>query len=192
MGDLTTAMARAADTLSESLAQPCATGSQTRYGTVVANNGSTLDVAMAGGTVTGVLMTTACCSAVAGDRVLLDVTGPLVTATGILANSDNGPYVKPTVSTPFAGATLYRVDGIAVLQITNLTLSAGVIRTAGKLPVKLTLKAEGPSRITTQLDTSPSARTAQRRVGPPHRATSPGRSSSRSRIDFDRFVAVFA
>ena len=94
MGDLTTAMARAADTLSESLAQPCATGSQTRYGTVVANNGSTLDVAMAGGTVTGVLMTTACCSAVAGDRVLLDVTGPLVTATGILANSDNGPYVK--------------------------------------------------------------------------------------------------
>ena len=143
MSDLTTAMARAADTLSESLAQPCATGSQTRYGTVVANNGSTLDVAMAGGTVTGVLMTTACCSAVAGDRVLLDVTGPLVTATGILANSDNGPYVKPTVSTPFAGATLYRIDGVAVLQITNLTLSAGVIRTAGKLPVKPALKAVG-------------------------------------------------
>lgn len=93
MEDLTTAMARAADTLSESLAAPRSTGSQTRYGTVVANNGSTLDVAMAGGTVTGVLMTTACCSAVAGDRVLLDVTGPLVTATGILANSDNGPYV---------------------------------------------------------------------------------------------------
>ena len=56
---------------------------------------------------------------------------------------DNGPYVKPTVSTPFAGATLYRVDGIAVLQITNLTLSAGVIRTAGKLPVKPALKAVG-------------------------------------------------
>lgn len=94
MGDLTTAMARAADTLSESLAAPRTTGSQTRYGTVVANNGSTLDVAMAGGTIAGVPMTTACCSAVAGDRVLLDVTGPLVTATGILANSDNGPYVK--------------------------------------------------------------------------------------------------
>lgn len=93
MGDLTTAMARAADTLSESLAAPRTTGSQTRYGTVVANNGSTLDVAMAGGTIAGVPMTTACCSAVAGDRVLLDVTGPLVTATGILANSGNGPYV---------------------------------------------------------------------------------------------------
>lgn len=112
MSDLTTAMARAADTLSESLAAPRASGSQTRYGTVVANNGSTLDVAMAGGTIAGVPMTTACCSAVAGDRVLLDVTGPLVTATGILANSDNGPYVKlvsVTLSNPKSG-TLVKLD----------------------------------------------------------------------------------
>lgn len=109
MSDLTTAMARAADTLSESLAAPRASGSQTRYGTVVANNGSTLDVAMAGGTIAGVPMTTACCSAVAGDRVLLDVTGPLVTATGILANSDNGPYVKlmsVTLSNPKSGVSV--------------------------------------------------------------------------------------
>ena len=109
MDDLTTAMARAADTLSESLAAPRSTGSQTRYGTVVANNGSTLDVAMAGGTIAGVPMTTACCSAVAGDRVLLDVTGPLVTATGILANSDNGPYVKlvsVTLNNPSNGTSV--------------------------------------------------------------------------------------
>lgn len=119
MGDLTTAMARAADTLSESLAAPRTTGSQTRYGTVVANNGSTLDVAMAGGTIAGVPMTTACCSAVAGDRVLLDVTGPLVTATGILANSDNGPYVKWSsgiVTAQRIGSVVcLAVDGVATL-----------------------------------------------------------------------------
>ena len=122
MEDLTTAMARAADTLSESLAQPCATGSQTRYGTVVANNGSTLDVAMAGGTVTGVLMTTACCSAVAGDRVLLDVTGPLVTATGILANSGNGPYVKLLWSGSAAAGTTIALAGVAEWAIIGVKL----------------------------------------------------------------------
>lgn len=92
---------------------------------------------------TGLRYTTGCCSMQVGDRVLVDTVSNQPLITGILANSDNGPYVKPTVSTPFAGGTLYRIDGIAVLQITNLTLSAGVARTAGKLAAKPAIKAVG-------------------------------------------------
>ncbi len=119
MADLVTAMERAADTLSESLAAPAAVGSLTRYGTVVANNGTTLDVAVAGGTMAGVLMTTACCAAVPGDRVLLDVNGPLVTATGILANADNGPYVKF-----YAGTKVVKPSDNSVLVWTNSEFKA--------------------------------------------------------------------
>lgn len=56
-----------------------------RYATVVANNGATLDVSVSGGVVPGVAMLTSCASAKAGDRCLLLVDGPLVTAIGILA-----------------------------------------------------------------------------------------------------------
>ncbi len=138
MDNLTTAMARAADTLSESLAAPRAAGSQTRYGTVVANNGSTLDVAMAGGTIAGVPMTTACCSAVAGDRVLLDVTGPLVTATGILANADNGPYVKflygSATTADVPGYCLYAVNGNLVTVMFAWASNSATDGVLGTLP----------------------------------------------------------
>ena len=56
-----------------------------RYATVVANNGATLDVSVSGGVVPGVAMLTSCASAQAGDRCLLLVDGPLVTAIGLLA-----------------------------------------------------------------------------------------------------------
>ena len=63
---------------------PSGAGSH-RYATVAANNGATLDVSLAGGTLKGVSMLTSCSSAKAGDRCLLLVDGPLVTAIGILA-----------------------------------------------------------------------------------------------------------
>ena len=91
--ELAIAMRDAGTELAETFANRGSSGSRTRYGTVTANNGATLDVELAGGSVSGVPMTTACVGARAGDRVLLTVDGPLVTATGILATSDNGPYV---------------------------------------------------------------------------------------------------
>lgn len=91
--ELAIAMRDAGTELAETFANRDSSGSRTRYGTVTANNGATLDVKLAGGSVSGVPMTTACVGARAGDRVLLTVDGPLITATGILATSDNGPYV---------------------------------------------------------------------------------------------------
>ena len=95
--ELAIAMRDAGTELAETFANRGSSGSRTRYGTVTANNGATLDVELAGGSVSGVPMTTACVGARAGDRVLLTVDGPLVTATGILATSDNGPYVPDVV-----------------------------------------------------------------------------------------------
>ena len=91
--ELAIAMRDAGTELAETFANRDSSGSRTRYGTVTANNGATLDVKLAGGSVSGVPMTTACVGARAGDRVLLTVDGPLITATGILASGDNGPYV---------------------------------------------------------------------------------------------------
>lgn len=91
--ELAIAMRDAGTELAETFAYRDSSGSRTRYGTVTANNGATLDVELAGGSVSGVPMTTACVGARAGDRVLLTVDGPLITATGILATADNGPYV---------------------------------------------------------------------------------------------------
>ena len=91
--ELAIAMRDAGTELAETFANRDSSGSRTRYGTVTANNGATLDVKLAGGSVSGVPMTTACVGARAGDRVLLTVDGPLITATGILATADNGPYV---------------------------------------------------------------------------------------------------
>lgn len=65
-----------------------------KYGTVTKVNGSTLDVSLAGGTITGVCMTVACAGAKAGDRVVLLVDGALVTCLGIVATSDNARYVE--------------------------------------------------------------------------------------------------
>lgn len=64
-----------------------------KYGTVTKVNGSTLDVSLAGGTITGVCMTVACAGAKAGDRVVLLVDGALVTCLGIVATADNARYV---------------------------------------------------------------------------------------------------
>ena len=64
-----------------------------KYGTVTKVNGSTLDVSLAGGTITGVCMTVSCAGAEVGDRVVLLVDGALVTCLGIVATSDNARYV---------------------------------------------------------------------------------------------------
>ena len=112
--ELAIAMRDAGTELAETFANRDSSGSRTRYGTVTANNGATLDVELAGGSVSGVPMTTACVGARAGDRVLLTVDGPLITATGILATADNGPYVRAGVCrfgtlTPGWGGT-YTID----------------------------------------------------------------------------------
>lgn len=93
--DLLTSAMDAGAALAETFNKPANTGaSQTRYGTVVKNNGTTLDVELCGATSAAVPMLTTCANAVAGDRCLLTVDGPLVTVTGILANADNAHYVK--------------------------------------------------------------------------------------------------
>lgn len=71
-----------------------ARGPRVKYGTVEGVSGSTLDVSLAGGTVTGVCMTVSCAGAAVGDRVVLLVDGPLVTCLGVIATSDNARYVK--------------------------------------------------------------------------------------------------
>lgn len=114
MSDIDAIVRAAGVQLAETVAAPAAVGTRTRYGTVKAVGACTLDVELAGGTVSGVPMTTACFGAQVGDRVMLAVDGPLVTATGILANSDNGPYVRSGIKrfgafTPGYGGT-YTID----------------------------------------------------------------------------------
>lgn len=93
--DLLTSAMDAGAALAETFSKPVNTGASfTRYGTVVKNNGTTLDVELCGATLAAVPMLTTCAGAKAGDRCLLTVDGPLVTVTGILANADNTHYVK--------------------------------------------------------------------------------------------------
>ena len=95
MMDLLTSAMDAGAALAETFSKPVNTGaSSTRYGTVVKNNGTTLDVELCGATIAAVPMLTTCAGAKAGDRCLLTVDGPLVTVTGILANADNTHYVN--------------------------------------------------------------------------------------------------
>lgn len=95
MMDLLTSAMDAGAALAETFSKPVNTGASfTRYGTVVKNNGATLDVELCGATLAAVPMLTTCAGAQAGDRCLLTVDGPLVTVTGILANADNPHYVK--------------------------------------------------------------------------------------------------
>lgn len=90
MMDLLTSAMDAGAALAETFSKPVNTGASfTRYGTVVKNNGTTLDVELCGATLAAVPMLTTCAGAKAGDRCLLTVDGPLVTVTGILANADN-------------------------------------------------------------------------------------------------------
>lgn len=93
MMDLLTSAMDAGAALAETFSKPVNTGASfTRYGTVVKNNGTTLDVELCGATLAAVPMLTTCAGAKAGDRCLLTVDGPLVTVTGILANADNTYY----------------------------------------------------------------------------------------------------
>lgn len=95
MMDLLTSAMDAGAALAETFSKSVNTGASfTRYGTVVKNNGTTLDVELCGATLAAVPMLTTCAGAKEGDRCLLTVDGPLVTVTGILANADNTHYVK--------------------------------------------------------------------------------------------------
>ena len=51
--------------------------------------------------------------------------------------------VSQAASQPFPGGYLYRIGSLCVLQIQNMTIQAGVVRTAGKLPVKPTREVVG-------------------------------------------------
>lgn len=97
--DLLTSAMDAGAALAETFSKPVDTGASfTRYGTVVKNNGTTLDVELCGATLAAVPMLTTCAGAKSGDRCLLTVDGPLVTVTGILANADNTHSVRLDVT----------------------------------------------------------------------------------------------
>lgn len=104
MMDLLTSAMDAGAALAETFSKPVNTGASfTRYGTVVKNNGTTLDVELCGATLAAVPMLTTCAGAQAGDRCLLTVDGPLVTVTGILANADNTHSVELDVTEILSG-----------------------------------------------------------------------------------------
>lgn len=107
MMDLLTSAMDAGAALAETFSKPVNTGASfTRYGTVVKNNGTTLDVELCGATLAAVPMLTTCAGAKAGDRCLLTVDGPLVTVTGILANADNTHSVRLDVTKILSGFTV--------------------------------------------------------------------------------------
>lgn len=60
-------------------------------------------------------------------KLLVPVLTPLATL---------GHSVSHGGEQPFAGGYLYRFGALYLLQIKNMTIQAGVVRTAGKLPVK--------------------------------------------------------
>ena len=144
--ELAIAMRDAGTELAETFANRDSSGSRTRYGTVTANNGATLDVELAGGSVSGVPMTTACVGARAGDRVLLTVDGPLITATGILATADNGPYVDlpwtPLLGSLGNGAAYAATSGVVSVSVVNVTVGAGQTRRLGTLPAEIRPKTQ--------------------------------------------------
>lgn len=132
------AMRDAGAELAETFSSRGYSGPRTRYGTVVANNGATLDVALAGGTVPGVPMTTACVGARKGDRVLLTVDGPLVTATGVIATADNGPYVRLYSEGAYGFCDYREVAGVAVCVTCDwLSVTAKQSKKLGTIPVGL-------------------------------------------------------
>ena len=112
MMDLLTSAMDAGAALAETFSKQVNTGASfTRYGTVVKNNGTTLDVELCGATLAAVPMLTTCAGAKSGDRCLLTVDGPLVTVTGILANADNTHYVN--VKAVYYRNIVIRTDGNA-------------------------------------------------------------------------------
>lgn len=134
--DLLTSAMDAGAALAETFSKPVNTGASfTRYGTVVKNNGTTLDVELCGATLAAVPMLTTCAGAKAGDRCLLTVDGPLVTVTGILANADNTHYVKLM---SWSSGTLYafRIGNYCTCMINGLvkTPASWTEVTIGTLP----------------------------------------------------------
>lgn len=67
-------------------------------------------------------------------KLLVPVLTPLATL---------GDSVSQTASQPFPGGYLYRFGVLYLLQIQNMTIQAGVVRTAGKLSVKPTREVVG-------------------------------------------------
>lgn len=67
-------------------------------------------------------------------KLLVPVLTPLATL---------GDSVSQGGEQPFAGGYLYRFGALYLLQIKNMTIQAGVVRTAGKLPVKPTREVIG-------------------------------------------------
>lgn len=67
-------------------------------------------------------------------KLLVPVLTPLATL---------GDSVSHGGEQPFAGGYLYRFGALYLLQIKNMTIQAGVVRTAGKLPVKPTREVIG-------------------------------------------------
>lgn len=71
---------------------------------------------------TGLRYTMGCCSMQVGDRVLVDTVSNQPLITGILANADNGPYVKLLWSGSAAAGTTIAVAGVAEWAIIGATL----------------------------------------------------------------------
>lgn len=136
MMDLLTSAMDAGAALAETFSKPVNTGASfTRYGTVVKNNGTTLDVELCGATLAAVPMLTTCAGAKAGDRCLLTVDGPLVTVTGILANADNTHYVN--IQSWSSGALYaFRIGNYCTCMINGLvkTPASWTEVTIGTLP----------------------------------------------------------
>lgn len=170
--DLLTSAMDAGAALAETFSKPANTGaSSTRYGTVVKNNGTTLDVELCGATLAAVPMLTTCAGAKAGDRCLLTVDGPLVTVTGILANADNAHYVKKDgwYITHLAGLTIATTtlvgtatDFTTTGTSTNLYKNLGATKypvTFKEIPVTVVcpdgtvLKADTSGNSTTKFET---------------------------------------
>ena len=134
--DLLTSAMDAGAALAETFSKPVNTGASfTRYGTVVKNNGTTLDVELCGATLAAVPMLTTCAGAKAGDRCLLTVDGPLVTVTGILANADNTHYVN-LLSWSSGALYAFRIGNYCTCMINGLvkTPASWTEVTIGTLP----------------------------------------------------------
>lgn len=93
MDALTASIGAAGESLAAATSGKSTTGTRTRYGTVAANDGVTMDVTLSGGTLAALPMTADCVGAAVGDRVAVSVDGPLATVTGVIATSGNARAV---------------------------------------------------------------------------------------------------
>lgn len=70
---------------------------------------------------TGLRYTTGCCSMQVGDRVLVDTVSNQPLITGILANADNGPYVKWSSGI----VTVQRIGSVVCLVVDGVASPGG-------------------------------------------------------------------